>query len=89
MFYYFRYPFPWVQRQPVFFPAQFKVNTFDPYKVELPSFHTVSDKSIYCKKQCASFGLVPGTVVWLNCINGCNSYLGSLLDDPQFIEDME
>ncbi|OIJ12956.1 hypothetical protein BKP35_10365 [Anaerobacillus arseniciselenatis] len=61
---------------------------FDPYKVELPKFHTVNDKSRHCHQQCLAAGFIPGTFAWNYCMQGCNALMGSLLDDPTFLEDM-
>lgn len=58
---------------------------FDPYKVELPK---VSDPFQRCRKKCLSLGYRPGSFGWQYCMQGCSSLLGSLLDDPQFVEDM-
>ncbi|RXI96692.1 hypothetical protein DS745_23630 [Anaerobacillus alkaliphilus] len=58
---------------------------FDPYKVDLPKITHPANR---CQKECLSMGYRPGTFEWQQCIKGCSYYLGSLLDDPQFIEDM-
>ncbi|MFN7249810.1 MAG: hypothetical protein ACK4M9_03375 [Anaerobacillus sp.] len=59
--------------------------TFDPYKVELPK---VTDPIQRCRQKCLSLGYRPGMFGWQYCMYGCGGLLGSLLDDPQFVEDM-
>lgn len=61
---------------------------FDPYKLEPPKFHSVHNKWQHCKNQCIAAGFIPGTLPWSYCMKGCQSLLGSLLEDPTFLEDM-
>ncbi|MCT8138072.1 hypothetical protein H1D32_10075 [Anaerobacillus sp. CMMVII] len=58
---------------------------FDPYKLDLPKITAPVQR---CRKKCLSLGYRPGTFEWQYCMHGCSSLLGSLLDDPQFVEDM-
>ena len=63
--------------------------TFNPYHVELPNFQQPTKKWTHCKKHCYSMGIIPNSVAWQQCMSHCTGVIGKLLDDPQFIEDME
>lgn len=63
--------------------------SFDPYKIELPSLQQLQQKYQYCHHQCISAGIRPGTQAWKKCMAGCGYMLTGLLEDRDFIEDIE
>ncbi|WP_216828683.1 hypothetical protein [Alkalihalobacterium elongatum] len=83
-------PFPSIRRRFNPFTGLYSIpwHPFTPHKVELPKFHQKQEPMQHCYQQCLAFGFTPGTLGWIKCVNGCHSLLGSLLEDPQFIEDM-
>lgn len=81
--YYF--PYFYYQQRPISYYPYPDPFTFDPYKVELPK---IIDPRQRCRRKCIALGYQPQTMEWYYCMQACNSLLGTMLDDPQFVEDM-
>ncbi|MEB1806092.1 MAG: hypothetical protein LPK26_02115 [Bacillaceae bacterium] len=83
-------PFPSMRRIPNRYVGLYAIpwHPFNPHEVELPKFHKHNHTSQQCYQQCLAFGFQPGVTGWTQCLHGCQSLLGSLLNDPKFVDDM-